>query len=91
MSWVRRHLLIIAVCLLAVASFVTFTWAEWHYFLDQASTHKEPLPTFWSAEHLHDWLYNAAANWQSELIFGVLVVVLLHKAEGRKGADKGDT
>lgn len=29
--------------------------------------------------------YNAASNWQSELLFGILLVVLLHKVEGRNG------
>jgi hypothetical protein len=33
-------------------------------------------------EHVHDWLYNAASNWQSEMLFGVLVVALLHRLPG---------
>jgi hypothetical protein len=31
---------------------------------------------------MHDWIYNAASNWQSELLFGVLLVVLLHRSKG---------
>lgn len=92
MNWVRRHAILIAVPVLAVTSFVIFAWAEWHYFQDQARSHGESVPTeFWSSAHMHDLLYNAAANWQSELIFGVLLVVLLHKIEGNQGADKEDT
>lgn len=91
MIWLRRHALLIVVAIFTVVSFVAFTWAEWHYFLDQAKTHNESAPTFWSSEHLHDWLYNAAANWHSELAMGILLVVLLHKLEGPLGADRGDT
>jgi hypothetical protein len=81
----REDALTITVALLAMSSFALFTWAEYGYFCDQAKSHHEACPPFWSAEHIHDWAYNAAANWQSELIFGVLIVVLLHKLEGRDG------
>lgn len=79
--WSHHWLTIItAVC--AIGSFVLFSWAERGYFCDQAADHKSPCPSFWSSEHLHDWIYNAASNWQSELFFGVLLVILLHKAKG---------
>lgn len=77
-----NHWLTVLVGVCAVASFAIFSWAERGYFCDQASDHKNPCPSFWSSEHLHDWIYNAASNWQSELFFGVLLVVLLHKAKG---------
>jgi hypothetical protein len=37
---------------------------------------------------LHDWAYNAASNWQSELLFGILLIVLLHGLAGRKDEDQ---
>lgn len=78
----RRRLrevpLFVFVALLAVASLAVFTWAEWHFYvLNEASHHAHAV--FWSRGHLYDWLYNAAANWQSELIFGVVLVWWLHK------------
>jgi hypothetical protein len=77
--WLRRHLLAVVVALMAVASLALFTWAEYGYFCDQGRDHGDKVcQGFWSAEHLHDWLYNAAANWQSELLFGVLLVIVLH-------------
>jgi hypothetical protein len=79
---VRRHPLIFAVAALGLCSLALFTWAEWHYFVDQARSHKQAAPGFWSGEHVHDWLYNAASNWQSEMLFGVLVVALLHRLPG---------
>jgi hypothetical protein len=78
----RDHWLTLVVGFLAVASFAAFTWAEYGYFCDQASDHKQRCAGFWSAEHLHDWIYNATSNWQSELFFGVLLVILLHRARG---------
>lgn len=85
-TYMRRfwsdHWLTAVVAVFAVVSFAIFSWAERGYFCDQAQDHKSPCPSFWSSEHLHDWIYNAASNWQSELFFGVLLVILLHKAKG---------
>lgn len=92
MNWLRRHALMVSVSILAPLSLAIFLWAEWGYFQDQARDHGEPVPTeFFSSAHMHDLIYNAAANWQSELIFGVLIVMLLKKIEGNQGADKEDT
>lgn len=76
------HWLTFVVGLLAVVFFIAFTWGEYGYFCDQAKDHHNVCPGFWSSEHMHDWVYNAASNWQSELFFGVLLVILLHRAEG---------
>jgi hypothetical protein len=77
------HWLTVVVAGLAIASFAAFTWAEYGYFCDQGRDHgNRGCEGFWSAAHLHDWIYNTASNWQSELFFGVLLVILLHKAKG---------
>lgn len=76
------HWLTGVVAVLAFASFAVFSWAERGYFCDQAKDHGNACPSFWSSEHMHDWIYNTASNWQSELFFGVLLVILLHKARG---------
>lgn len=76
------HWLTAVVGVLAIASFATFTWAEYGYTCDQARDHGNTCPGFWSSIHLHDWIYNTTSNWQSELFFGVLLVILLHKAKG---------
>lgn len=65
-----------------VVSLVVFTWAEYNYFVDQAASHHEPRPGFWSAEHMHDYWYNLASNWQSEFLAGILVVALIRSAQG---------
>lgn len=91
MSWLRRHALVVVVAVFGVLSFALFTWAEFGYFCDQARSHGDACSGFWSVEHLHDWIYNAASNWQSEALVGVLLVVILLKLEGRDGADRGDT
>lgn len=78
----RGHSLAVTAAALGVCLLAVFTWAEWHYFLDQAASHHEPRPTFWSAEHVHDWVYNAASNWQSEMLFGVLLIAVLHRLPG---------
>jgi hypothetical protein len=98
MSFLRCHLLATVVLVLGVVSFTTFTWSEYGYFCDQNSDHNEILqqvhgqaqacPSFWSSEHLHDWIYNAASNWQSELLFGILLIVLLHGLAGREDEDE---
>jgi hypothetical protein len=90
-KWIRRHALALGVAAIGILSFAAFTWSERAYFCDQAKDHMSPCQGFWSSEHLHDWIYNAASNYQSELLFGVLLVVLLHKAEGPHGADRDDT
>jgi hypothetical protein len=79
MTWLRRHALVVGVAVLGALSFALFSWAEFGYFCDQAG------------EHLHDWVYNAASNWQSELLFGILLLVILLKIEGAHGADREDT
>lgn len=76
------HWLTIAVTLLAIGWFIAFSWAEYGYFCDQAADHNHNCSGFWSITHLHDWIYNAASNFQSELFFGVLLVILLHKSKG---------
>lgn len=91
MEWLRRHALVCAVTVLGMGSFALFSWSERGYFCDQASDHHQPCPAFWSSEHIHDWIYNAASNWQSELLFGILLLVVLLKIEGQHGADRGDT
>lgn len=101
MEWLRRHALVVGATVLGLISFVVFSWAEYGYFCDQNQNLNEilrhvggdpqPCQSFWSREHVHDWLYNAASNWQSELIYGIMVLVILMKIEGARGADKGDT
>lgn len=93
-NWLKRHALVVGCATLAPLFFAIFTWAEYGYFCDQGKDHGQQVcASFWSAEHLHDWIYNAASNWQSELFFGILLLVLLMKLENRsdKPADKGDT
>lgn len=82
MRFWSHHWLTVVVAALAFVSFAIFSWAERGYFCDQAKDHHSACPSFWSSEHMHDWVYNAASNWQSELFFGVLLVILLHKAKG---------
>ena len=100
-EWLRRHALAIGVVTLGIATLAAFTWAEFRYFCDQQAQWNEvlraahgqpsPCPGFWSAEHLHDWVYNAASNWQSELLVGIGLLVALNKLEGPRGADREDT
>jgi hypothetical protein len=94
----QRHLLAISVALLGTAAFAVFSWAEWGYFCDQNNNLNEILRAshaetqscqgFWSSTHLHDWIYNAFSNYQSELLFGILIVVLLHKLAGQQDEDE---
>lgn len=80
--FVRERWLALCVIFCALGAIALFLWAEWGYFQDQAKDHGASIPThYFSSEHLHDLIYNAAANWQSELLFGVLLVWLLHKAD----------
>lgn len=90
-EWLRRHALVVGVSIMSVACFALYTWAEYGYFCDQSASHHEPCSGFWSQAHLHDWIYNAASNWQSELLYGILLLVVLLKIEGPDGADQGDT
>jgi hypothetical protein len=90
-SWLRRHALLIGVILMGASAFALFTWGEYGYFCDQASSHHQSCSSFWSKEHIHDWAYNAASNWQSEFLCGILALVLLLKLEGPRGADRDDT
>jgi hypothetical protein len=87
-NFLRRHPLAVTVAVLGVISFLIFTWAEYGYFCDQAQSHHESCSGFWSLEHLHDWIYNAASNWQSELLFGILLVILLRKVGGDEDEDE---
>lgn len=77
------------VATLGAICFAAFTWGEYGYFCDQARDHGPGrCPGFWSSQHLHDWVYNATSNYQSELLFGVLVVTLLHRLAGRADEDE---
>jgi hypothetical protein len=91
-SWLRRHALAIGVIALGILSFGLFSWSEYGYFCDQSSDHgAKTCPGFWSRDHIHDWAYNAASNWQSELLVGIGLLVALNKLEGPAGADRNDT
>lgn len=74
----RRHKLLVAVAVFGFASLVLFTWGVWADFAARAAEHHETA-AFWSRDFLATWSYNAASNWQSEALIGVLVVVLLKK------------
>jgi hypothetical protein len=92
MDWIRRHALAIGVIVFGIASFAVFTWAEYGYFCDQGRDHgNEGCEGFWSQAHLHDWIYNAASNYQSELLVGIGLLIALNKFEGPHGADRDDT
>jgi hypothetical protein len=86
---IRRNALAISIGLLGVVFFAIFTWAEYGYFCDQGRDHgDEGCQSFWSQAHLHDWIYNATSNYQSELLFGVLVVLLLKRLASKRDQDK---
>lgn len=87
MRWLRSHTLLIGCLLFGLIAYALFTWAEYGYFCDQASSHKEPCAGFWSMEHVHDWLYNSASNWQSDLLIGLFLGVLLSRWERRLGGE----
>lgn len=91
MTWLRDHAVLVGAAILGAVSFAIFTWAERGYFCDQAASHKEPCGDFWTREHLHDWIYNAFANYTSDLLIGILLLLILFKIEGPHGADQGDT
>lgn len=85
----RRHALAIGVAVLGLVCFAAYTWSEYSYFCDQGRDHgNQGCEGFWSMTHIHDWVYNATSNYQSELLFGVLVVVLLHRLAGREDEDE---
>lgn len=77
MSFVRRHRTLLLFLALGLIALAIYTWAEWHYFVDQAASHHEPRPRFWDPEHVHDWLYNGMSNWQSDFLIGAFAVYLL--------------
>jgi len=82
MRLLKEHALVIGVALLGALTFALYTWAEYGFFCDQGRDHgNQGCEGFWSNAHLHDWIYNAASNWQSELWFGVLIVILLRKLQ----------
>lgn len=91
MTWLRRHAVIVTVAILGPAVLALYSWAEYGYFCDQARSHHEPCTGFWSIGHLHDWIYNATSNYQSDLLIGILLLLILFKIEGPRGADRGDT
>lgn len=78
-AFVRANILIVTIAVLGVLSLAVFTWAEYGYFCDQAMSHHERCASFWSREHVHDWTYNATSNWQSELLFGGLLLIVLRR------------
>jgi hypothetical protein len=81
MGFLRRHWVAIAVLITGLVSFAAFTWSEYGYFCDQGRDHgNEGCESFWSMAHLHDWIYNASSNWQSELLVGVLLVIVIKNA-----------
>jgi hypothetical protein len=89
MLFIRQHKLFMIVLTLALISWVTFFWAEYGYFCDQGREHgNKGCESFWSMAHIHDMVYNLAANWQSELTFGVLLVLVLNKLGDRDSEDK---
>lgn len=87
-KWLRENLLIVLAVILGPLFLAIFTWQEWEFFKDQAVAHHEDVPDFWSAAHMHDWLYNAFANFCSEVIFGLLIVTVALRIEGKRGKDK---
>jgi hypothetical protein len=87
--WLRKHALVLTVAVLGAISFAAFTWAEYGYFCDQGRDHgNEGCEGFWSQAHLHDWIYNATSNYQSELLFGILVLILLKRLVSAQDEDK---
>lgn len=75
------HKLLITVAVFGVLSLAVFTWGVW---MDYAAREVEHHGTavFWSMDFLATWSYNAASNWQSEALVGVLVVWLLKRKGG---------
>jgi hypothetical protein len=86
-TFLREHSLTLILLAIGAAAFALFTWGEYGYFCDQARTHHETCTGFWSPEHLHDWAYNASSNWQSEVLFGAVLIYVL-KARGAR--ERGD-
>jgi len=90
-NFLRRHALVIAVAILGLVSFAAFTWAEYGYFCDQGREHGDVgCRSFWSQAHLHDWVYNATSNYQSELLFGILVLILLKKISSKQDKERDE-
>lgn len=89
MNWVHRHSLAVAVAVLGLVSLAIFTWAEYGYFCDQGREHgNKGCESFWSMAHVHDWTYNAFSNYQSELLFGILVILLLKRVASDRDEEK---
>jgi hypothetical protein len=89
-KWVRDHSLVLIVAFLGTIGLAIFTWAEYGYFCDQAESHQEQCESFWSSAHIHDWTYNAFSNYQSELLFGILVIVLLKRLASAQDHEKDE-
>lgn len=79
----RRHSLTLILLAVGVGALALFMWAEYGYFCDQAKSHHETCGGYWSAEHMHDLIYNAASNWQSEILFGTVLIFVL-RAQGAR-------
>lgn len=91
MEWLKRHALLIGAIVLGLLAFCIYSWAEYGYFCDQAAEHGNKCEPFTSSTHLHDWIYNATSNWQSDLLIGICLLLILNKIEGPEGADHDDT
>jgi hypothetical protein len=76
----RDHKLLVAVAAFGTLSLLVFTWGVWADYAAREIEH-HGHPAFWSMDFLATWSYNAASNWQSEALVGVLVVWLL-KSKG---------
>lgn len=88
-GFLSRHSLTLSLLAVGVAAFALYMWAEYGYFCDQARSHHEACGAFWSAEHMHDLVYNAASNWQSEVLFGGFLIYVL-RARGLRERDAGE-
>lgn len=73
-SFLRRHRTIILLVCLGLVALVLFTWANWHNYV-MRQQHDHVSAVFFSWDYLAEWLYNAASNWQSEILFGGAVVL----------------
>lgn len=87
MKWIKHNLLLIGAVSLGIAMFSFYTVNEYGYFCDSSKQHHAKCEGFLSSAHLHDWLYNASSNWQSDLLVGAALVTVLRRAEGPRGND----
>jgi hypothetical protein len=68
---------------LGILALGAFTWGDWYtYAADQKDHHGHAV--FFSWAFLANYLDNAAQNWHSELLFGVLLVLLLRDLGARE-------